>query len=228
MRESVQHMEGNGVNGRSLALLALLASAGIALIGTGCGSAAANEREELPRATELTVRLEQTLDSEHHGSGSEFSATVRDDVIDSEGLVLIPNGTALYGHIADFREDPPALRLEFDRIEVRGERLPLDAEIVSVTPRRESEMTDEGKKIGGGAVAGAILGAVIGGGAKEAVIGAAAGAAAGTGVALATKKTRAYLPAGSTLRIRLVEPLEVPVGETEPDQEDPETDPDDS
>lgn len=228
MRESVQYTEGTGVTERNRALLALLVSAGIAVVASGCGAAAANEREELPRATELTVRLEQTLDSQYHGAGSEFSATVRHDVMDAEGLVLIPSGTAVYGHIGDFREDPPALQLEFDRIEVRGERLDLDAEVVSVTPRRESEMTDEGKKIGGGAVAGAILGAVIGGGAKEAVIGAAAGAAAGTGVALATKKTRAYLPAGSVLGIRLVEPLEVPLAEPEPDQEDRETDADGS
>lgn len=190
---------------------------------TACGVVVAGETEEVPAATELTVQLETTLNSERHGSGDVFTSSVRNDVTDAEGRTLIPAGARVHGHIADFSEDPPRLKLEFDRIEVRGDVHDLQAELLALTPRRHSEMTDEGAKIGGGAAAGALLGAVIGGGAKEAVIGAAAGAAAGTGVALATKESHAYLPAGSTMRIRLIEPLHVRLPESDespPEQSD--------
>lgn len=196
---------------------------GLALAAAGCGAAVAGEREEVPVATEFTVRLAETLNSDRHGAGNEFLATVRDDVTGGDGVVLIPAGSEVRGHIVEFGEDPPTLRLSFDRIDVRGEGHDLDAELVAVTPREHSEMVDEGAKIGGGAAVGAVLGAVIGGGAKEAVIGAAAGAAAGTGVALATKDTHAYLPAGSVMRLRLDRPLEVILPEEggPADEEDP-------
>ena len=201
-------------------LPAILAAA---VVTAACGDAIAREREEVPTATEMTVDLSHTITSERHGTGDEFSAVVKYDVIAGTGEVLIPAGSEVRGHLTDLSEDPPRLGLSFDRIEVRGEDHDLSAELVSVTPREHSEMKDEGAKIGGGAAAGALLGAVIGGGAKEAVIGAAAGAAAGTGVALATKEKHVYLPAGSVFKIRLVDPLEVLPPEAESAEDEHES-----
>ncbi len=179
-----------------------------------CGVATAGEKAEVPAGTPLTVSLDQTLSSERHGSGTTFSATVTDPVT-QEGEILIPSGATVRGEVLELSEDPPRLRVAFQEIEVRGEKHLLEAELASVTPRRHSEMKDEGAKIGGGAAAGALLGGVIGGDAKSAVIGAAAGAAAGTGVALATKETHVYLPAGSIFRLELDEPLTVSLVEPE-------------
>ena len=197
-----------------------------AFLATACGSAIAGEREELPATTELTVRLTETLNSDRHGAGHEFTAEVR-DAVRSEGKVVIPAGAPVRGRILDFGDDPPRLELEFDVVEVYGETYPLHAGLVAVTPREHSEMKDEGAKIGGGAAAGAVLGAVIGGGVREAVIGAAAGAAAGTGVAILTKDRHAFLPRGSTMRLRLLEPLEIVVPE-EPEATSNETGSDES
>lgn len=188
-------------------------------LAAACGVATAGERAEVPAGTSLTVRLDQTLNSERHGSGSAFSATVTDPVT-QEGEIVIPSGSTVRGEILEFSENPPRLRVAFKEIEVRGETHLLEAELASVTPRRHSEMTDEGAKIGGGAAAGALLGGVIGGDAKGALIGAAAGAAAGTGVALATKESHAYLPAGSLFRLELGESLEVSLEEPEATEED--------
>lgn len=182
------------------------------LTASACGVATAGERAEVPAGTVLTVRLDQTLSSQRHGSGTAFSATVTDPVTE-EGRILIPAGATVGGEVLEVSEDPPRLRVAFREIEVRGEKHLLEAELASVTPRRHSEMKDEGAKIGGGAAAGALLGGVIGGDAKSAVIGAAAGAAAGTGVALATKESHVYLPAGSLFRLELDEPLRVSLEE---------------
>ena len=183
-------------------------------LAAACGIASAGERAEVPAGTALTVRLDQTLNSERHGSGSAFTATVTDPVTE-EGEIAIPSGSKVHGEILEFSKDPPRLRVAFKEIEVRGETHLLEAELASVTPRRHSEMKDEGVKIGGGAAAGALLGGVIGGDAKGALIGAAAGAAAGTGVALATKESYAYLPAGSIFRLELDKSLEVSLEEPE-------------
>lgn len=174
-----------------------------------CSPAGAGTRAEVPEGTTLTVRLDQTLTTERNGAGDVFTATVTSAVTDEDGRVLVPEGAGVRGQISEFTEDPPRLRLAFEEIEIRTETHLLEAELLSVTPRSQSEMVDEGAKIGGGAAAGALLGGVIGGGAKEAVIGAAAGAAAGTGVALATRERHAYLPAGSLLRLELGRPLVV-------------------
>lgn len=184
----------------------------------GCGLARGENRADVPAGTSLTLGLEQTLNSERHGPGHTFTATVTDPVT-GEGEVLIPAGARVEGEVLHFSEDPPRLELAFREIEVRGETHDLEAELVGVTPRRHSEMTDEGVKIGGGAAAGALLGGLIGGDVKGAVIGAAAGAAAGTGVALATKESHAYLPAGTRLRLRLDEALRVKLAEG--DEEEP-------
>lgn len=183
-------------------------------LAAACGIASAGERAEVTAGTMVTVRLDQTLNSTRHGAGDTFTATVTDPVTDGERL-LIPAGSTVRGDILEFTAKPPQLRLAFQEIEVRGETHVLEAELTSLAPRTHSEMKDEAAKIGGGAAAGALLGGVIGGGAKEALIGAAAGAAAGTGVALATKETHAYLPAGSVLRLKLTRPLEVRLREEE-------------
>lgn len=184
---------------RALALVALAA----------CGTAVAGDLVEVPEQTSMKVKLEQTLNSDLNGPGDHFAATVTESIYGPEGLVLIPAGSPVRGTVAMIQEDPPSMQLEFNEIDVRGDTHPIRVELVSVTPRKHSEMKDEGAKIGGGAAAGAILGGVIGGDAKGAVIGAATGAAAGTGVALATKDTHVYLPAGSLMNLRLTQSIEV-------------------
>lgn len=191
----------------------------ILFAAAACGVASAGARAEVPAGTSLTLRLAQTLNSERHGPGTAFGATVTDPVT-REGELLIPSGSKVRGEVLEFSQDPPLLRVAFKQIEVRGEMHILEAEPASITPRKHSEMKDEAAKIGGGAAAGALLGGVIGGDAKGALIGAAAGAAAGTGVALATKESHAYLPAGSIFRLELERPLEVSLEELEAAVED--------
>ena len=185
--------------------LTLIAAAAVA----ACGVGVAADRAEVPDGTTVKVRLNQTLNSDQHGTGSGFTASVTESLHGEEGEILLPAGSVVHGKILTFQEDPPRLQLEFDEIEVRGERNSLQASLVEFAPTRKSEMKDEGKKIAGGATAGAIVGGLAGGDIEDAAVGAVAGAAAGTGVALLTKDSYAFVPAGSILQFELQEPLSV-------------------
>lgn len=183
----------------------ILAAAALA----ACGVGVAADRAEVPDGTAVKVRLNQTLHSDQHGTGSGFTASVTDPVYGEEGETLIPAGSVVQGKILTFQEDPPRLQLEFTEIEVRGETQGLQASLVEFEPTNKSEMKDEGKKIAGGATAGAIVGGLAGGDIEDAAVGAVAGAAAGTGVALLTKDSYAFVPAGSVVEFELRQSLQV-------------------
>lgn len=187
--------------------LTLLATAALA----ACGAGVAADRAEVAEGTTVKVRLNQTLHSERHGTGSGFTATATQPVYGDEGKILIPAGSVVQGKILTMQEDPPRLQLEFTEIEVRGETHNLQASLVEFEPTNRSEMQDEGKKIGGGATLGAIVGGLAGGDLEDAAVGAVAGAAAGTGVALLTKDSYVFVPAGSILQLELQQSLPVPL-----------------
>jgi outer membrane lipoprotein SlyB len=65
-------------------------------------------------------------------------------------------------------------------------------------------------KVGGAAAGGAILGALLGG-KKGAAIGTAIGAGAGTAATAAGDRSEATMPAGTTVTVRLSEPVSVTV-----------------
>lgn len=186
-------------------VLAITAAAAVA----ACGVGIAADQAEVPEGTQVKVRLNQTLNSDRHGTGSGFTASVTEPIYGEDGEELIPAGSVVNGKVLTFQDDPPRLQLEFTDIEVRGDSRALQASLVEFAPGKKSEMKDEGKKIGGGAAAGAIVGGLVGGDMGDAAIGAVAGAAAGTGVALLTKDSYAFVPAGSILQFELQNSLPV-------------------
>ncbi len=131
--------------------------------------------------------------------------------VDSRNTVLLPEGAKINGEVTAVQQDPPVIKVLLDEIEVRGERYPADLTLVSAQVTQHSEMKDEAAKIAGGAAAGGLIGGVVGGDVEGALVGAAVGAAAGTGIALVTKRDYAHLVAGTKMRVRLEEPLELPV-----------------
>lgn len=189
-----------------------------------CGIGVAADRAEVAEGTVLKVRLGQTLHSDQHGPGTTFTASVTEAVIGEEGETLVPAGSVVHGEILAFQEDPPRLQLEFGEIEVRGERSAVQASLVEFSPTKKSEMKDEDKKIAGGATAGAIVGGLTGGDIEDAAVGAVAGAAAGTGVALLTKDSYAFVPAGSVLQFELLKSLPVSLEAEEGSDAEPASD----
>lgn len=193
----------------------------VAVLG-GCGSGSQGEEADssentaqtytVPSGTAMSLTLDRELSAESTAEGDAFKATVSSPVTDGD-RVLIPEGSTVRGEVTAFQEatgDRPAIvKLDFSSIEVRGQSQPLAATLTSAEVKTEKELEGEAKKIGGGAAAGGLVGGIISGNAKGALLGAAAGAAAGTAIALGTRKTRAYLPAGTAMELRLDESLRV-------------------
>jgi len=169
---------------RHLRLPSIIAAAAIA----ACGVGIAADQAEVPAGTTLKIRVA---------------------IFDADGEELVPAGSLLHGKILTLQEDPPRAQLEFSEIEIRGETKGIDASLIEFAPAKQSEMKDEGKKIGGGAAAGAIVGGLVGGDVGGAAVGAVAGAAAGTGVALATKDSHVFVPAGSIFQLELLQSVPV-------------------
>lgn len=184
-----------------------------------CSGSGASETKTVtvPSGTALTVQLDQEMSTRSHSEGDAFTAhTVA--AVTADGATAIPAGSTVRGVVtgvqqADDQGQKGVLKLDVRSVEVRGQSSDLAARVVSANPetRSTSSTGEDAAKVGGAAAAGAVLGRVIGGDGTGAAVGAAMGAAAGTGIVLATKDGYAVLPEGSSLRLRLTEPVEVPV-----------------
>jgi hypothetical protein len=161
----------------------------------------------IPQGTELDVRLERALNSDTAQVEDRFEATTAVDLREN-GRVLIPAGSRVRGVVTAVRnagrvERKGELQLSFDQITVNGRNYPIRA---TVTEALESGgYRDDAEKIGTGAAVGAILGGILGG-VKGAITGILIG---GGGVVAATEGEDVNLPAGSILRVRLDQDLDV-------------------
>lgn len=165
--------------------------------------------DRVPEGTAITGELEDRLSVEESEKGDFFHITV-DEPVTRGGETAIPAGALIHGHVTAVHEskgsdDPNVLKLHLTEIDIEGDSYPIDAEVTDTNPKTETG--ESLAKVGAGAAAGAILGGVLGDDTVDAVLGAAAGAAAGTAVALGTRDTKAVLERGSTVELRLTEPL---------------------
>ena len=164
-------------------------------------------RGEVPASTELDVRLERELSSATAQVEDRFTATTVADLYQGND-VLIPAGSTLRGVVSSVTkatrtERKGALTVAFDNITINGRSYPVHA---TVTQAIESEgIKGEVGKIGAGAGAGAILGGILGG-AKGALLGILIG---GGGTIAATEGKDVSLPAGTVLRVRFEQPVQV-------------------
>jgi hypothetical protein len=162
---------------------------------------------EVPAGTELDVRLERELNSATVHVEDRFTATTLADLYQGNEP-LIPAGSTLRGLVtsvtpATRTERKGALTVVFDQIRVNGRTYPIHA---TVTQALESEgIRGEAGRIGAGAGVGAIIGGILGG-AKGALLGILIG---GGGTIAATEGTDVDLPAGTVLRVRLEQPLQI-------------------
>jgi hypothetical protein len=196
----------------------LVAAATVTL--AGCGTAASDESGEggraeeistVPAGTVLVFSLDERVSTQTHAPGDEFSATLMSDVTDSEGAAVLLEGSPSRWVVTQASEgdDQSVLAVELGAVRLGGSWVPLVAEVVSAdldVDERDSD-GETAAKIGIGAAAGAILGQVVGGDAGSTLVGAGVGTAVGAVVALSTRDGSATLPAGSSITVRLKEPL---------------------
>jgi len=165
------------------------------------------KRNEVPAGQEIDVRLEKELSSNTAQVEDRFTATTMVDLYQGE-TVLIPAGSTLRGVVSSVNkatrtDRKGSMTIAFDQISVQGRSYPIRA---TVTQAIESEgIKGEVGKIGAGAGVGAIIGGILGG-AKGALLGVLIG---GGGTIAATEGKDVTLPAGTVLRVRFEQPLQV-------------------
>ena len=164
--------------------------------------------------TQISVRVEETIDSAKAVEGQTFPSELTQDVLDSEGSVVIPRGsnaTIVIRSAAKGGRIKGQSDLVLDLASVTIEGRIYDISTTDVVEKGRSGMgvnRRTGEFTGGGAAIGAIIGAIAGGG-KGAAIGAGSGAGAGALTQILTKGGSIKVPVESVLTFKLDQPLRV-------------------
>lgn len=164
----------------------------------------------VPAGTQLTVRLNDGLDTERNQIGDQFHASLSAPIMMDDETV-IPSGTDVLGRVVDVKSSGrfagnSALTLELTSLSINGRTYNLQTNQWSRQGKGEGKNT--AVKAGGGAALGAIIGGLAGGG-KGAAIGSVAGAGAGTGVAATKKGEQIKLAPEASLSFLLVNTVTV-------------------
>jgi hypothetical protein len=172
--------------------------------------AAPAKKVKIPAGTQLTIRLDNPLDSERNQVGDSFHGSLSNPIV-LEGETVIPLGAEVVGRVAEVKSagrfaGNSVLTLELTSLSVDGRSYNIQTNQWTRAGNGEGKST--ATKVGVGTAAGAILGGIFGGG-KGAAIGAAAGAGAGTGVAASKKGQQIQLPAEAVLNFQTINALTV-------------------
>jgi len=159
----------------------------------------------------VTVRVSQTLSSDHNQQGDTFYATLAEPII-ADGVVVAQRGETVSGRVTEAQkagrvEGTSKLGIELTGLTlVDGQQLPIQSQMIN-----RAGGTSVGRDAG--AIAGTTaLGAAIGAGAdwgRGAAIGAGAGAAAGIIGVLLTRGRPTVIYPESVLTFRINAPVEI-------------------
>jgi hypothetical protein len=171
--------------GRSVKLIALMALLTLMAVA-----------QTIPAGTHISVRIGQEISSGTAKVGERFDANLTRDLAVG-GKTLARAGAPARGKVTAAKPSgrlhaPGQLSIRLTSVEVSGKMVPIVTSSYRI--QGKSHTKSNATKIGGGTAVGALIGGLAGGG-KGAAIGAGAGAAAGTGVAAATGKEEAIIPA---------------------------------
>ncbi|MGH9522685.1 MAG: BON domain-containing protein [Terriglobales bacterium] len=164
----------------------------------------------IPDGTEISVRLNDPLDSGTAQPGQTFRGTLA-QAITVDGQTVLPTGADIEGRVVEAKNAAhfsggSSLTLQLTRMMVNGKSYELQTDQWSRQGTARGKNTAE--KVGGGAALGAIIGAIAGGG-KGAAIGATVGAGAGTGAQAVTRGQQIHLDPEAVVNFRLTQPLTV-------------------
>jgi hypothetical protein len=167
----------------------------------------------VPSDTVVGLQIERTVTSEVARVEDRVDARVTRDVRVGD-RVAIPAGSLVQGSVMEVERggkvrEKAKLGIRFHTV-VLADGTRLNIKTDSVVREGTSPANESAAKIGGAAAGGAILGAILGGG-KGAVLGGAIGAAGGTAATMAGKANPAILAAGSTVSVRMQQPVTVSV-----------------
>jgi hypothetical protein len=174
----------------------------------------------VPSDAVLGLQVERTVSSETARVEDRVEARVTRDIRVGD-RVAIPAGSLVQGSVTEVErggkvKERARLGVRFHTVVLAdGARVPIRTE--AVVREGQSPAGESAAKIGGAAAGGAILGAILGGG-KGAAIGGAIGAAGGTAATMAGGRNPAVLPQGTTVSVRIQQPVTVSVEKDEREQ----------
>lgn len=178
------------------------------------------------RGERLRVRMNSTISSKTARIGDTFTANVTESVYSTNGVVVIPEGSKVFGRVnavvaARKGGKPGTIDASFYQVRlpngltrrINGSLTDLDSD----DAKSDNEGTASGDKmkhrkiifIGGGGAGGAVLGGAIGGG-KGALIGGLLGAGAGLLGERMTKGEDAEVRSGTEFGVILNQPISLP------------------
>lgn len=170
----------------------------------------------VPEFEDLVVPAEAVIGLQVENSVSSETARVEDTVsarvtrdVRVAGQVAIAAGSRLQGSVVmvvrggKFKERA-RLGVRFHTLITSDGVVPVQTE--TVFREGDSRVGESSAKVSAGAIGGAIIGAIVGGG-RGAAIGSAAGAGAGTAAVAAGDRSEARLAAGSSVTVRLAQPV---------------------
>jgi hypothetical protein len=167
----------------------------------------------VPSGTQISVRLNDEVDSEKAQVGDVFHGSISAPVTIGEETA-IPTTADVEGRVVEVKSagrfaGQSVLTLELTKLTMNGKSYTLQTSQWTKSGNGRGKST--AAKVGGGAAVGAVLGGIFGGG-KGAAIGAAAGAGAGTGVSAATKGQQILLRPEAVIAFQLQGPITVTPG----------------
>jgi len=167
----------------------------------------------VPSGTQLSVRMNDEVDSEKAQVGDVFHGSISAPVTIGEETA-IPTTADVEGRVVEVKSagrfaGQSVLTLELTKLTMNGKAYSLQTSQWTKSGNGRGKST--AAKVGGGAAVGAVLGGIFGGG-KGAAIGAAAGAGAGTGVSAATKGQQIILKPEAVIAFQLQGPITVTPG----------------
>jgi len=166
----------------------------------------------LPAGTELNVRINRPLDTNHDPAGTQFTATISAPVM-HKGEIVVPQGALCRGHLVESKNSGrlkgrAVMSLALDSVEFQGRTYPIAAFGPGLATSNHKKRNL--KWIGGGSAGGTVLGALVGGG-TGAAVGLGLGAVAGTAGAAATGEKQVYVAAETPMTFKLQKPAAFPV-----------------
>lgn len=166
---------------------------------------------EVPKGTELTIRLTHALNSGTNQPGDRFEGVV-DEPVHVDQVLVIPQGARVEGVLTEVKESGKVkgvaeMRLDLRTLEVDGKSY--DLAVHPLTFRASKSTKKDAAVIAGSSAVGALIGAIAGGG-KGAAVGAGVGGGAGTGYVLMTEGEQVRLRAEQRIRFELTDSVELP------------------
>ncbi len=165
---------------------------------------------ELPRGTEISVRMVDSIDSEQHRPGDQFMATLEDPLTLGNDVIAAKGSKAVV-KLVDATDSGKfkgrtALTLQLASVTIDGKVVEINSSDVAQQSGSRGERTAKSAAVVG--AVGAIIGGIAGGG-KGAAIGAAAGAGAGAGAQVLLDPQKVKVPSETVLTFVTAAPTRI-------------------